>query len=185
MHIPTAQLIGELAAILGEAKNAAIAFKNYDLGQLNYKAGADKWSILQCLDHLNHYGDFYIPEIQKQIENTPYKQGREQFKSGIIGNYFVEVTKVKNGKISKMKSPENMKPSASELTFTTIDRFIKQLELLEALLFRSQNIDLTNTKTSISLTRLIKLRLGDTLRFMAYHIERHILQAKGIVLPAN
>lgn len=46
-------------------------------------------------------------------------------------------------------------------------------------------MDLTKTKASISLTRLIKLRLGDTLRFFTYHIERHVLQAERICKEQN
>jgi hypothetical protein len=45
---------------------------------------------------------------------------------------------------------------------------------------KAQKVDLTKVKTAISLSKFIKLRLGDTLRFLVYHNERHILQAQGI-----
>ena len=45
----------------------------------------ESWNILECLQHLNLYGDFYIPEIRKQIATTPYKH-TDRFKSGWLGN---------------------------------------------------------------------------------------------------
>ena len=50
--------------------------------------------------------------------------------------------------------------------------------MLKSLLNQAREVDLTKTKVPISLTRFIKLRLGDTFRFFVYHIERHILQAE-------
>lgn len=77
-----------------------------------------------------------------------------------------------------MQSPKNKNPNNSILTLTTIDRFVKQAEMLKSLLLQSKGLNLTKTKTSISLTKYIKLRLGDTFRFFIYHIERHMLQAE-------
>ena len=80
--------------------------------------------------------------------------------------------------MTKMKSPKDKNPSRSTLSITTISRFLKQQDQLLALLNQSRTIDLTKAKAAISLTSLIKLRLGDTLRFYTYHIERHVLQAE-------
>ena len=84
-----------------------------------------------------------------------------------------------------MKSPKDKNPSHSTLTRLTIDRFLKQQELLQSLLLQSKRVDLQRTKTAISLSKLIRLRLGDTFRFFVYHIERHVLQAERICLTAN
>ena len=84
--------------------------------------------------------------------------------------------------IKKMKTPKDKDPINSNLTFTTIERLLKQLEKLQILLNQSRTANLTKLKTAISLTKFIKLRLGDTLRFVVYHIERHILQAQKIAI---
>ena len=77
-----------------------------------------------------------------------------------------------------MKSPKDKNPANSALTITTIDRFLKQQERLKALLMQAKQVNLTKTKTSISISNLVKLRLGDTFRFLIYHIERHVKQAE-------
>lgn len=93
--------------------------------------------------------------------------------------------KVKNGKIFKMKTLSDKNPLGSELTITTIDRFLKQQEMLKSLLEQARNADLTRTKVPISLTRFMKLRLGDTFRFFVNHIERHVLQAQQVLEAAS
>jgi hypothetical protein len=107
---------------------------------------------------------------------------KKYFKSGRIGNYFVNMISASNSK--KIKATKNMDVTGSELNLSTLNQFIKQLEWLESLLEKAEKVDLNKVKTSISLTKLIKLRLGDTLRFLVYHNERHILQAKRIDLKS-
>ena len=79
-----------------------------------------------------------------------------------------------------MKTPGDKNPIGSKLTTLTLDRFLKQQEMLKSLLHQARNVDLTKTKVPISLTRLIKLRLGDTFKFFIYHIERHVIQAERV-----
>ena len=47
------------------------------------------WSAVQVLDHLNSYGKFYLPEIDKAIREARPASG--WYKPGMLGNYFVQV----------------------------------------------------------------------------------------------
>ncbi|MBK8704565.1 MAG: DinB family protein [Saprospiraceae bacterium] len=178
MQIRQDLLIDELLALTEKAIESANTFKKLPLRELNFKKTSEEWSILECIEHLNLYGDFYLPEIENQLLKSTTKSNNLIFKSGILGNYFANLMKANNGKITKMKSPKDKNPSNSELSILTIERFIKQLEKLKSLLQQSRTVDLTKLKAAISLTKFIKLRLGDTFRFLIYHIERHILQAQ-------
>ena len=180
MEIENNILIDDLVKRTERVISKAKIFEALPLEQLQYKSG-NQWSILECLEHLNLYGDFYLPEIEKQIIANQHKTGSTIFKSGIVGNYFANLMEVKDGKIKKMKSPKDKNPSRTALSITTINRFLKQQEQLLNLLQRSRGIDLTRTKTAISLSKFIRLRLGDTLRFYTYHIERHVWQAEGVM----
>jgi hypothetical protein len=180
MQINKAQLITELLGLTEQSIIAVKKFKTLTSSQLNLKNTAGQWSVLECIEHLNLYGDFYLPEMQKQLLETSYKGNSEIFKAGIIGNYFAGLMKTNNGKIKKMRSPKDKNPANSTLTITTLDRFLKQQELLKALLQQALEADITKIKTAISLSKFIKLRLGDTFRFYVYHIERHIAQAEKI-----
>lgn len=152
-------------------------FELLPIDQLQFKTEG-RWSILECLEHLNLYGDYYLVEIEKQIIAHQHKPASTIFKSGMLGNYFANLMEVKNGKVTKMKAPKDKNPVNRDLSRATISRFLKQQDQLISLLNQCRKIDLTKTKTALSLTRLIKLRLGDTLRFYTYHIERHVWQAE-------
>jgi hypothetical protein len=175
------ELLRELMALSEQNSNRARALKTKSLSELNYKISEEKWSALQCIDHLNNYGDYYLPAIARQLESASSSAPDSTFKSGILGNYFANLMKGNEGKIKKMKSPKDKLPSVSDLSLTTIDRFLKQQERLLELLTQAQDKDLVKTKVSASLHPLVKLRLGDTFRFFVYHIERHMWQAEQVI----
>ncbi len=181
MIINKEQLIAELLSLTEQATIAVTEFKNLDIDKLNFKKTAEQWSILECVEHLNLYGDFYLPEMQKQLLDSINLEDSKVFKPGMMGDYFVGLIKIKNGKIKKMKSPKDKNPVNSTLSITTLDRFLKQEQLLQSILQQASTTDLTKIKTAISLSKFIKLRLGDTLRFYVYHIERHVKQAKKVI----
>ncbi len=178
MKLSNNLLIEELLTLTENSIQSVKEFKQLPVDQLNFKKSPHEWSVLECIEHLNLYGDFYLPEIEKQIIANKNIKEATVFNSGIIGNYFAGLMKAKNGEIKKMKSPKDKNPLNSELTITTLDRFLKQQELLKSLLHLGEKIDLAKVKTAISLTNMLQLRLGDTFRFYVYHVERHILQAE-------
>ncbi|NBR15443.1 MAG: DinB family protein, partial [Crocinitomicaceae bacterium] len=64
--------------------NQAEKLRNLDLQTVTWKNDPTSWSILECLEHLNLYGDYYLPEIENAIKNSVTKS-EETFKSGILG----------------------------------------------------------------------------------------------------
>ena len=168
----------ECKAILENTLEVIQTLEKTPLEQLNYKLNKSSWSALECVDHLNQYAQFYLPEIEKQINNSTH-QSTNIFKSGVLGNYFVNAMRIKNGAVKKMKSPKDKLPNKIAFDQKTLLQFRNDILQTQELLIRSSRVDLTLTKTSISLTPLIKLRLGDTLRFYVLHIERHTWQAKN------
>ena len=176
-------LIEELIQLTQKNLNEVQAFKELPMELLNQKPNAKSWSILECIEHLNRYGDFYIPEIKNQLEKSTHKKS-EVFNSGILGNYFAKSMLPKE-KLNKMKTFKSMNPLNCSLNKSVLDKFIYQQEQILKLLEKSKTSDLTRIKTSISISKWISLRLGDTLRVVVYHNLRHIKQAKRILkIPA-
>lgn len=185
MQTTNEALIAELQLITDRVIEVARKYKDLDKELLEFRNSPGEWSLLECLEHLNRYGDFYLPEIEKRVISAKKQASGGIFRPGWLGNYFANLMRGKNGKITKMKSPIDKNPAQEVLSVTTIDRFIKQQEYLKPLLLQAKNIDLTHTKAAISLSRFIRLRLGDTLRFYVYHIERHIAQAERVARQAR
>jgi hypothetical protein len=180
MNIQTQELLRDLTDRTKRTMEIARNYRDLSVSQLNFKTDRESWSILECLEHLNLYGDFYLPEMEAQILKAPHTPS-SQFKPGVLGNYFANLMLPKpDGNIKKMKSPKDKNPAASLLLVSTIDRFLKQQEHLLNLLEMAQKVNLTQTKTAISISKMVRLRLGDTFRFYIYHIDRHIAQAERL-----
>ena len=179
MKIITKELITELKEKTRVNIRKAEGFKKLTDKEINYKETIDKWSILECMEHLNIYGDFYNSEIKKCIKQT-HTTSAKIFKSGVIGNYFVNLISPKE-KLNKMKTLKVNNPLGSSLDKSCIDKFINQQKEYLELIEKSKHINLTKTKTAISISKLIKLRLGDTFRFITAHNERHLIQAENIL----
>lgn len=153
------------------------------------KPAPEKWSANQCLMHLNSYGRYYLPQIEKAI-NEAIKQQKgpsKQFKAGWLGNYFTEMMLTKtNGLPAKtMRSPKDHSPQTNDDSYSVIAEFIEQQEKLLALLQKAKTIDLNTTRIPISIAKFIKLKLGDTFLFLIAHNHRHILQAERALLQAG
>ncbi|WP_114821609.1 DinB family protein [Chryseobacterium sp. KLBC 52] len=179
MKISTSELLDELKNRTKQHLQFAEMLSLKTEHDLNFRTSADSWSTLECLEHLNRYGDFYIPEISRTISSAG-KPSQLYFKPGILGNYFAKSMLPKE-KLNTMKTLKAMNPIHSNLDKRVVDTFIKQQEKMLELLEEAQYIDLEKTKTGISISKLIKMRLGDTFRFVIYHNARHVEQIKRIL----
>lgn len=179
MKISTIQLLEELKDRTENHLQYAQTLLQKPENELNFRISTDSWSVLECLEHLNRYGDFYIPEISHRISSSATSP-QATFKPGILGNYFAQSMLPKE-KLNKMKTLKAMNPIHSQLNKDVLNEFVKQQQLLLELLEKAQHIDLGKTKTSISISKLITLKLGDTFRFVIYHNERHIAQVERIL----
>jgi hypothetical protein len=158
--------------------NQVEKLKTFDLHTLTWKENETSWSILECLEHLNLYGDFYLPEIESKIKNSTTKADLE-FKSGMLGSYFAKSMLPKE-KLNKMKTFKDKNPLNANLDISVIDKFINQQIKLLDLLNQSRNVSLNKVKIQTSISSLIKLKLGDAFQFLINHIIRHLNQIDRI-----
>ncbi|WP_126974083.1 DinB family protein [Gynurincola endophyticus] len=133
------------------------------------------WNALECIEHLNQYGRYYIPEMSTAIANYKGKAS-DEFKPGLLGNYFAQMMLPSHTK--KIKSMKSYNPIGKQLGREVLVEFLRQQQELLVILQKCEQVNLTKVKCNISLTKLLKLRLGDTLRVVIYHNARHMLQAQ-------
>ncbi|MDO6803653.1 DinB family protein [Wenyingzhuangia sp. 1_MG-2023] len=183
MSLTSEKLLQDLLEITRENLNSVENLKKQPIEWLNWKENSESWSVLECIEHLNRYGDFYIPEITTRI-NTSKTKSSELFKSNWIGKYFSESVSYKK-KLNKMKTFKSMNPLNCKLNSQTLEKFMRQQHQIIELLDQSKNINLDKTKTAISISKLIKLKLGDTYRVLIFHNQRHIKQAENTVIKAS
>lgn len=135
------------------------------------------WSMAQCMAHLNSYGRFYLPAITYAVNHPAGNAANEKFKSGWVGNYFTQTMQPGNA-AKKYKSPKEHSPARSLDARAVVAEFILQQEQLTDCLRKAKAVDINATRVPVSISKWIRLKLGDTFRFLIAHNERHLLQAK-------
>lgn len=159
--------------------NQVEKLKEYNLQTLTWKQNTTSWNILECLEHLNLYGNFYLPEIERNILHST-THSEVEFKSGFLGDYFAKSMLPKE-KLHKMKTFKNKNPLNTNLGTEVIEKFIMQQIKLLDLLTQSRKVSLNKVKIQTSISSLIKLKLGDTFQFLINHHIRHLQQIESIL----
>jgi len=148
------------------------SFSNQKKDVLLQPSVSGGWSIVQCLEHLNSYGDYYLPAIQSAL-NQPEGKSYKLFKSGWFGRYF---TQMMESPSKKYKAFKNHIPAQQLDAEAVIEKFIRQQEILLNYIHQAERKDL-NVRLPISISKFIRLKLGDVFQFLIAHNERHIQQA--------
>ena len=179
MKIKSTALLKDLLERTRQNLSAVEDLRSHTFDDLSFRTQPGSWSVLECIEHLNFYGYFYLPEMEKQIAASPYPAA-ETFKSGLLGNYFAESMLPKE-KLNKMKTLKSQDPIGNTLGREVLDVFVDQQLHLLNIFEKAKHVDLSKTKTGISITKHLRLRLGDTMRVVTYHNQRHIKQAQNIL----
>lgn len=185
MKINTIALIADLEDRTHKATALVQVFQKLAESQLRYKENPNTWSVLECIAHLNRYYAFYLPLLQKAIHKEAVKKGSGSFRSGWLGQFFVKLMEPKEGKIKKMKAMAVMNPNGTPVDAVVLQDFIANQEAFLQLLEACRTLDLNAVSIPTVMSRWITINLGDTLRFMVVHHERHLLQAQNCLKIKN
>ncbi len=173
-------LLTELAQDVARIKEAARFFTASDKNKLVYSPDKDRWSVVQVLEHLNAYNRHYLPLIEKELSVVTYDTNA-WFTSGYWGEKFTKMMKPSNVYEinNKMKTSKKMSFPNSLNIDTVLKEFLEGQDKLLQLLDLAKGKDLAKIHIPITLTKLIKLRLGDAFRFLVAHEQRHLIQARN------
>ena len=156
-------------------------FSGYSEQQLNWKPNPGTWSCLEIFAHLNAYSNFYHPAFHKKIAITRFRTPSTVFTSSPLGRSAWQTMKLGKEKNVKRRfnSPKDYNPSIHPnlVKETTLADFVHQQKELLNILEASVAVNLRKVKVPISISKMVRLRLGDALLFAAYHNERHMQQA--------
>jgi len=172
-------LIHDLITQTDLIKSEGIKLNALAIEKLNMRHSENAWSILECVAHMNLYGDYYLPAMASAIQNAKDCEN-ETFRSGWLGNYFANSMLPKDN-LNKMKTFKDKDPIGKNLEVSEIKKFIEQQTKLLELLKKAESVSLNNTKVSTSISKWIKMNLGDTFRFFINHNLRHLKQISDIL----
>ena len=181
MHtFKTVQLIEQLKAEANIVLNTAHQLSKLDNNTLNTPPEPGKWSLAQILEHLNTYNRYYLPLAASAIATAKKSAEYKTFKPGWLGNYFtksmysevVSAKKVTN----KMSAMKGHIPADTLDGAAVIKEFIESQTELLRLLDDAHNVNLAGIRIPITISKWIKISLGDAFRFLVAHQIRHHLQ---------
>ncbi|WP_080239810.1 DinB family protein [Spirosoma rigui] len=174
------QLQARLAAVLDTVSRE---FKPQSDAQLRWKPSPDRWSVLECVQHLNLAERFYIRNIQHKVDalglvqTPPVDQTLESDWVGKALLYIVDpktTLKFPAPGIIRPRRPEELNPAE------VLNQFIELQTILHDLLDKAVYLDWNNDKVSTLFGNWLKIRLGDALLMLVAHTERHMNQAMRV-----
>jgi hypothetical protein len=182
----TKQLIEEIRSITVHNINLVQKKLNYlNENQKAWKQSDSSWNINEILAHLNEYARFYHSTFLNRMEKTRFRQPRDFFVPSPLGRAAWKSMKLGNAKNikRKYKAPKTYNPSVdiSLLTGNEVKDFAERQEEFLSIIEKAERVNLRKVKVPISLSNIVRFRLGDALLFVAYHNERHVQQVVNVM----
>ncbi len=149
--------------------------------QFNWRPTPEKWSIAQCLDHLNVLGYLLLPRLEESI-NRVRALGRRTdgpVSYGWMGRWFIKSNAPVP--VKKLKTPHAYDPSS---TWGAVDEVLPRFNELQNRLIHlaedAQHYDVRRIKIASPVSSLIRLNIPTWLVATAAHEQRHLLQARAV-----
>jgi hypothetical protein len=153
--------------------------------QLLRRPGPAKWSIVECLAHLN----MTAATVQKLMASA-IEQGKNQqvfskgpFAIGPKGRLLVWIAEPPPK--FRIRAPKDVRPPAAiDDPLQVLPAFMKAQDEWEQLMLEQQGLDLERVKVGQGVFRM---RLAAALPWMMAHQRRHLLQAENVkrqIFPA-
>ncbi|KAA9338478.1 DinB family protein [Hymenobacter busanensis] len=179
----TTDFFDHLTRTVEEARELALRrFRSLSEDELNRRPAPDKWSVGQCLEHLNIIGGLYLPVINQRLRRAQERGSRpvDTVKSGPIGKRLVASMLVP-AREKPLKSPQQFAPSGSRLPRTVVEVFLRQLDELLHLLRTAREVNANAVRIPNAIIPLVRLRLTDQFAFLIAHLQRHTAQAERVL----
>jgi hypothetical protein len=173
-----ARIVGRLEA---QRREALALLEPLDAQRFNWRPGPERWSVGQCMHHLNQTNGRLLPVLEQAVA-----RGREAnrtadgpFRYGPFARWFRDSLKPEFKK--PLKSPRIYRPSASQLDMAQVaDEFDTSLETLSEIVGRADGLDLAGIKAASPVSRFLRIPLGIWFESVVVHDDRHLQQARRV-----
>jgi hypothetical protein len=148
--------------------------------QFVWKPGPGRWSIAECLEHMNATARAYLPNIDEGIADAirhgAYAEGPFQY--NVIGRIFSRL--MEPPARLRLRAALDKQPGPERPKRETLAGFrAYQVQYIDRLR-QANGIDLSRSCVRSPLARWIRIPLGSAFASMAAHERRHLWQARKI-----
>jgi hypothetical protein len=176
-----ANLVSELEKISVDAQNA---FGNLSAAQLNWRPGAEGWSVGQCFEHLIKTNKLFYDELDKIAGGARRNSFWENWSplTSFGGKFLIKSLKSDE---RKFKAPTAKIVPPSEVDGDIIKQFSRhQREIIEKIK-RTENADWRKTVITSPFMKLMTYSFADGVRVVVEHEKRHFRQAERVLAMQN
>ena len=153
--------------------------------QFNWRPQPDRWSVAQCVDHLNITNRRWISCLEKGVSEGRTKRMLRDgpYAYGLFSRWFLRLTEppVK----TRFKAPKSLRPPSSQLRDDVMLEFIALHDRIEQLVQESDGLDLVRIKVSSPVASFIRYSLGMAFWIITAHDRRHLWQTRQLLQDKN
>lgn len=151
--------------------------------QFQWRPEPGRWSVAECLDHLNVSVRATFPAFDRAMDEArakglmgqgPFKYGR--FASWMIGS--MEPPPKRRFRTFKVFMPG---PTAGRPATDILSEFLAVRDGLIERLRRAEGLDLKRAKVTSPASRFFRMSLGAYFAFVIAHDRRHLWQARQVM----
>ncbi len=151
--------------------------------QFNWWPTPVRWSVGECVHHLNEVVAVYLPLLRATVEDARVRNltATGPFRYGPLTNWFVGVMEPPPKKRVQVPKKLRVPPSSTHDPAATLERFSRVHNDLIDVIRSAEGLDLKRAKLPSVASRLIVLSLGQWFGFLVAHDRRHIWQARQVL----
>lgn len=172
-----AALQSQFAAVKTEASDLV---KGLAESQFNWRPEPHRWSMAECLLHLNMIGDRYVHAIEKALEaaGTEERNAQGPFGYGWFGKWILNSTEPPPKRTSK--APRSFTPPYGQPLTAVMPTFFHLQDQLGRQVEQSAGLNLVRVKVPAPGLGPLRFNLHLTFAWIAAHERRHLWQARQV-----
>jgi DinB superfamily len=176
MKLQTGDLSGQYASAARETQELT---RNLSAAQLHWKPPG-KWSIVECLDHLNN-AERILSRFDRKFEEARAAgwTGQGPFRAGLLAGLYIRWVEPPVRGL-RVKSPRAFRPRADADLSDAVPRFLKLQDGLIDRAQKAEGLDLSRIRMSSPILRQFKMSAAEWFAFLAAHQRRHLWQARRV-----
>ena len=150
--------------------------------QLNWRPGPERWSIAECLVHLNIAVTKTLPAFDRAIERARSRGlvGRGPFHYSWFANWMVRSMEPPPKRRMKTFKIFLVPPGATHSAAQVLPEFLRVRDQLAERVRQADGLDLRRPRVVSPVTPLLRMPLGAYFAFVIAHDRRHLWQARQV-----
>ncbi len=179
LHSDLQCLLDEIDAAEADAKSIVAGLTDT---QINWQPdNGQRWSIVQCLDHLAKlctlYGNYFLPVLE--AARTSRTGSYRGLQLTWFGRKFVSSQSPPPK--TRLKAPAKIKPGAFTPASAAVESYMQSHEAYRKLVLAANDVDVNRVSAPNPFFKLIRIRITTVLMVVPAHERRHLWQARQVL----